>query len=99
MIIHIRKTMGLSNGLAAAYKVEKKRLKVRKKKKEREIDMTGQEDNVLQTFLLSRTQRAKCKERGWGERERNEKKKRLIYSCSSCAVLLFKERSVRRNGR
>ena len=36
MIIHIRKTMGLSNGLAAAYKVEKKRLKVRKEKKERD---------------------------------------------------------------
>lgn len=36
MIIHIRKTMGLSNGLPAAYKVEKKRLKVRRKKKERD---------------------------------------------------------------
>ena len=49
MIIH--KTMGLSNGLAAAYEIEKKRLKVKKKKKNkkmRERDMKGQEDNVLQ---------------------------------------------------
>ena len=43
MIIHICKTMGLSNGLAAAYEIEKKRLKVKKKKKTKNKKMRERE--------------------------------------------------------